>query len=309
MKTMLSVMLAPSQIPVIEELGPYLPLYGSYKLDGHRAVVMPDGRILTRSAKPHPNRNLPAFLRDLILISESCGLSFDGELCDTSVPFNELQSMLRDSSASLSGGLRFYVFDALRWGEEERTFEARQHVLKGIIKSHMPDNVILLEQVLHRTPSGIEAHYTRALNQGYEGLILRGGESEYKHGRATFRSGSMYKLKAFDTIDAKVIGYEQRKQLKDDAPDERNELGRKKRTHKAEHYGLADTVGCLRVRDELGRTYTCGWGRGWTDERKLELWRKIDECIGKWVEVSYMPFGTHELPRMPRVIRFRDDKD
>jgi hypothetical protein len=44
------------------------------------------------------------------------------------------------------------------------------------------------------------------------------------------------------------------------------------------------------------------------DEKKEYIWNHQDEFLGKFVEYKYMTVGMKDLPRIPKMIRMREDK-
>lgn len=296
-----SVLLAPSKIPDLSTL--QYPLLASYKLDGNRNLLK-QGTHLTRSMKVQPNANLVKHLKE---ITKDCrNMIYDGELWSPKISFSDLQSILRSHDAPIPSHVQFYVFDCLTVNEWESGDSDPYDVRIKRLKKY--PNVVVLSQTVVQKQQQIQDMYDKALRSGTEGLILRNPKSPYKWGRATLNEGIIFKLKPFDPLDAKIIGYEQQRSLNQDVDTGVNEIGRKKRTHKAEHYGLADTLGSLVVQDEQGRVFNCGWGEGWTHEKRKNLWDRRDELIGQWVIIRSMGVGEKNLPRMPQLISFRDSK-
>jgi ATP-dependent DNA ligase len=308
------VLLAPNELISPEDhwAAKRFPLWASVKYDGHRCLLH-KGEFLTRSMKAHPNLGLAHHLKEIAQWSDELGATFDGELYSHARPFNELQSILRSTEKEIPDDVVFHVFDYMpsnEWGSCKRPFEDRYAILGSIFKDHAEfQHVNQVEQFLVETPKDLTVAYERALKGGFEGLMLRNPFARYKHGRATVKENIIYKLKPFDTLDAKVIEVVQQQRVKDGIRRKLNELGRTARTFKAEDHELVDCAGALVVQDEKGRQFNVGWGRGWDYVKREELWRDRASLVGRWVEVRYMVVGEHELPRMPQLVRFRDDKE
>jgi DNA ligase-1 len=288
-------------------------MLASLKLDGRRCLVK-KGQLFSRTMKPQPNRNLPAHLKELLKASVELNLAIDGELFSPDLTFSELEGTFKREDGDIHPSIQLYAFDmmlASSWGQPHKAggFLDRNNNLRAFIERVKPANVTYLKQRMVSKASEVQALYEGALSSGYEGLILRDPNALYKHGRATVKEGIIFKMKPFDTLDAVVIGYEQQRQLKDGIERATNELGRTARTFKQEDYTVTDNLGALQVRDEKGREFSIGWGRGWTMAKRKELWDRRTTLVGQWVEVRFMVVGEKDLPRMPQLIRFREAKE
>lgn len=314
--SMKQVLLAPSEMPTPEEhqAAGRFPLLASHKLDGNRCLIY-KGKLLSRTMKPQPNENLPGYLAGICEYSKKFAWVFDGELYSHERPFSELQSILRSKDKPIPGDVNYHCFDGFpepSWddisgfGFEDRLEELKQRWTYSPITwanfQFVPEfkvsNVLILNTL-----------YESSIREGYEGLILRDPSGMYRHGRATVKQGIIFKMKAFDTLDAVVVGYEQQVEVNGTAVRATNEMGRTARTHKAGDHHPVNCMGSLQVRDEKGRAFSIGWGKGWDYAKRTELWNQRDSLVGRWVEVRHMVAGEKDLPRMPQLVRFRDDKE
>ena len=124
----------------------------------------------------------------------------------------------------------------------------------------------------------------QALNQGYEGIILRTPEGKYKCGRCTLREGIMVKLKRFVDSEAIITGTE--------------ELVRK-----GHHAG--GTLGSIIATDDSGTTFRIG--TGYTADQRLALWANRNVIIGK--TVKYKHSHGKSRPRNSVFIGIRHEDD
>lgn len=301
-----SVMLAPSELLPPEKLR--YPLLASAKLDGNRCLIRPDG-LFTRNMKPQPSAHLHERLAPMIDACAITGISLDGELWSPDMPFNELQSFIRAKDKPLPESIQFYCFDAIIWGyAHSDEFHERLRTARDMAEC-FPGIARYVEHARVNEPDDVRSLYASMMEMGYEGLILRDPCGHYKYGRATVNEALMFKAKPFETLDAQVIGWEEMLQMREGVERERNELGRMKRTTKAEdREGGTGIMGALIVRDEQGREFSAGWGRGWTQERRRQLWADREKITGKWVEIRYFAHGEKDFPRMPQILRFREEK-
>lgn len=300
------VLLAPNQMPGFDEHR--YPLFASLKLDGRRCLVQ-GGQLFSRTMKGQPNLHLPDHLKQLLKLSKAERLSFDGELYSHDIPFGELESTFKSLDAPVHPSIRFHCFDALptaSWGDCGLPFSARKQIVYDYLTGC--ENVVVVKQAEIGNAHQCRFAYESAIEAGYEGLILRTAGGRYKHGRATLKEGIIFKMKAFETADAVVIGFEEQVRLKAGVVRGVNELGRTAKTYRAEDHEPAGTMGALRVRDEAGREFNMGWGRGWTHLKRANLWARRAKLVGQWVEFRYMVAGEKDLPRMPQLLRFREAK-
>lgn len=307
---MKQVLLAPNKMLTAKQMAEqgWFPCLASYKLDGRRCLLTGD-RLLTRTMKPQPNLRLSQHLRKAMSVARTHRLYFDGELYAHTVPFGQLESIFKSRDAFIPPNIMFFVFDCVpadEWGECRRPYSERLQFLECL--KDVP-NVEVLRQHSLMSSEDVIKEYESALSLGYEGLILRRGEGLYKHGRATLNERNILKMKQFETADAVVIGFTEQKRLRADVVRRENEMGRTAKTYRQEDYEPAGTMGALRVRDEQGREFDLGWGRGWTARDRADLWTNREKLIGEWVEYRFMVAGEKDLPRMPQLIRFRETKE
>lgn len=300
------VMKAPHEI-LLPDQHTY-PLLVSTKLDGNRCFIL-NGKFYTRSMKPQPNQNLRRHLAGIAEWTERTGCAVDGELWSTEMEFNELQSVVRSHHVVIPDHVRFYAFDLLTAdGNLSLPFRERDYFLKDMYEYHGWLHTHYLSHFYIETPEALTWMYDTALRSGHEGLILRNPKGRYKAGRATVREGLMFKMKPFETIDAKVIGWSEQESIRMDAPRHLNEMGFLARTSRAEHLFKAGTMGSLQVMDETGRVFSIGWGPGWNHAKRQMLWNDRHNLLNQWVEVRAFPHGEKDLPRQPQLLRFREPK-
>ena len=293
-------MLAPNEKIDITTLK--YPLLVSYKLDGVRCIFK-DGKMYTRALKQFPNIQLRKRFEHLAKVSKMNNIILDGELLATSLTFNELSGLTRQLDKEIPQDLFFYCFDIIEKENFEIPFKNR---LNSLIKIRGEVNVKLLDQILVNTSIKINKLYERALKFDCDGLILRDPEGKYKFGRGTIKEGLIYKMKPFETFDAKIIGVTQATEVREGAEKKINELGRSVTSKKKDDRILINKASAFVVLyegKELKVTIAM------TDEEKEEVWKNKSKYIGRWIEYKGMLTGSKDLPRHPNFIRFRDDKE
>ena len=99
-----------------------------------------------------------------------------------------------------------YLFDVLYArgkSQIDEPFKNRRKVLEKIIEP-VPKKFELAEQLITGTAKDAEKFYSRAIEMGHEGLMIKNQEASYMPGA---RVGHMYKIKpVMDTLDLVIVG-------------------------------------------------------------------------------------------------------
>jgi DNA ligase 1 len=297
---MFKPMLAPNEKVDLKSLT--FPLIASYKFDGIRAIFM-NGEMYSRSLKQLPNAQLHARFETLKKYSKEHNVILDGELWSKSVPFNNLSGIIRQLDCSLPDDLNFYCFDNIENDDYNLPFENR--VIRYSLMLHF-DYFQKVKQHKVMSVGEVENLFKEALENGFEGLILRDPNGRYKHGRGTIKEGLIFKVKPFETFDAKIIGVIQATEVNPNAEKKINELGRSVTSKKKDDRILIEKASAFVVKyNGLDLKVTIAM----TDEEKELIWASRDDAIGKTIEFKGMLVGSKNLPRHPVMIRFREDKD
>lgn len=313
-----SCLLCPSLQPRFDQPEELLwPMLGSVKYDGVRALVMPDGRVLTRALKPHKNVNLPAHLAPLLRMANEYGMVLDMELYDESLKwFSDHMAVLGAHTKNIPSTFIPRVFDAIPINEWETKrfhmpyasrFDALETAceLRGLTD-------FLVYQYLVKSPDDASLALSEFLSQGHEGLILRSLSAPYKRGRATFNERIIYKLKPFDRVDAVILDVLPRRAMTEDARTTNRQVGPNgllERVYTKDSYVEVPMIGSLLVRPEdSNETSEVCFGKGFSLSDRAKLWELRAELIGKWVELEHLSIGAKTKLRHGRVVRFREDK-
>ena len=275
------------------------PVYASPKLDGIRAAVV-DGRLLSRTLKPIPNKHIYGQL------SKPKLNGLDGELIvgspTSSTCYNESVSnvMAFDKIPTYT----YYVFDN---HEVSGAFTKRfQELLASLGQWNKFPQICLLEQNLINNEDDLMAYEAAKVEEGYEGVIIRSPSALYKFGRSTVNEGALIKLKRFEDSEAEIIGFEE--ELKNGNAAETNELGRTKRSTAAAGLSGKGTLGAFQVRDVVtGVEFSIGTGL--TAAQRQEAWTLRHQNIGKLLKYKFFPVGVKVAPRHPVFLGFRDARD
>ena len=293
------------------------PLLASTKLDGIRCIFY-KGEILSRSLKQIQNKQLREKFEPIRAWTEKTGNVIDGEIYDPSLSFQEIVSFVMTEDLTdpktikKNGGileipetLNYYAFDFLYGGQTNHSFFERLKALADVI---IEIKSMCIHPVFHEvvnSEADVLKHFEWALNNNYEGLILRNPNSPYKCGRFTIKEGGAFKCKPFLTFDAKITGVEQSTEVNEDAEKKTNELGRSVTSKKIGDRHLIEKASAFWV-DYEGKPLKVVLAM--TDPEKVAVWANRDGLIGKTIEYKGMLVGSKDVPRHPVMIRFREDK-
>jgi len=273
------------------------PVFASPKLDGIRCSIV-DGKALSRTLKPIPNRHIYGQLSSPKLNG------LDGELI---VGSPTSKTCYTDSVSNVMAfdkvpDYTFYVFDMF---DSPADYSGRlKHIT--LISGNFAPHIKLLEQTLLTNEDYMLEYEAAKVAEGYEGIILRSPDAPYKFGRSTVNEGYLLKVKRFEDSEAEIVGFEEEMFNGNDA--EVNELGRTKRsTAKA---GLAGkgTLGAFLVRDVVsGIEFSIGTGL--TALQRGVFWQRREDYLGKLTKYKFFPVGVKDKPRHPVFLGMRDRAD
>jgi DNA ligase-1 len=278
------------------------PYYGSFKLDGIRAVIE-DGTSFSNSGKDLPSKyvqKLSLFLPD----------GLDGEWVYGNPAAEGCLELTKSAVMSIDwpekmdrNELRFYIFDQVSRGR----FEERYH---RYLQTPSRTWLVPLEQTLLESDDDIDTFYRHALQLGYEGIVLKNPHGVYKHGRATEKQNLHWKMKPFgkDTKEAVIIGWYPMQESMGRALT--NPLGLAERSYAQSEKRDVEMLGGWHVRDlRTDVEFSIGGGKGLTFEKRKELFKVGDDMIGKVLQYTDMSYGVVDKPRHPQYRGFRDKID
>jgi len=278
------------------------PVWASYKIDGVRCVIR-NGQALSRSLKPIPN----AYIRNRLERPEYEG--FDGELVVGSPRDKNVMQNTTSGVMSVAGEpeFLFIVFDYITDVTKDQPYWQRYTELSRKMGLVYDKHVPLLHQERIYNLAALDEMEERALDLGFEGLIIRDPESPYKYGRSTAKQGWMLKIKRFADSEAVVLGAQELMHNENEAFI--GELGQTKRSSHQENKVASGLLGALEVEDlNTGERFNIG--TGFTMEQRLRLWQNRHDLPRQIVKYkSFRQTGTKNAPRHPVFLGFRDERD
>lgn len=294
------------------------PIMASYKLDGFRCIFYEEQQ-RTASLKPFNNIHINEKFKPIVNYLEremQYRPLFDGELIAPSLPFNVFSGIFRSDEMILPEDTKFYMFDGVYCNNFDEPFSDRQWYVDKAYKA-FPDLIIPVEQKLLHSPDEVVSYYEEALSkthiyQGEEhfmcdGLILRNPDGRYKKGRATYRESLMFKLKPYQSFDAKIISVVEGTNVDKKADKKINEMGYSETSRKKNDRIPGGWASGFVVLHENQQELIVSIKA--TLEQKKEIWQHQEQYIDKYVEYKGLMVGAKDLPRHPTMIRMRPDKD
>lgn len=310
---MKSVLLAPNKQPDWSEVFDGNKVWWvSVKMDGTRCIIL-NGKAYTRAGKRFPNPRVDILLRPLLDLSAQYGYWFDMEIYDHMMEHHaQHNAVLMAHDKAIPPTMCARVFDggsSHDWEVPCSTYRDRFDRIAPIVQGCGSERCTVVQQLYVSDIETLQHLFHSALESGYEGLMVRDPDVLYKHGRATLKEASIFKMKPFETKDGRIIEVIQRRKLKEGVVRTKNELGRTKKIHTKDSYELDDNVGALKIEFSDGTTSEVTFAKGWSlKQRYEEIWLKRKKLIGMVCEVEHMSVGAKDKLRMGRLVRLRPDK-
>lgn len=283
------------------------PVYVQYKIDGVRMLVR-EGIATGRSMKKYKNKKMTEYF------SQGCFNGFDMEVGVTYPNDPDLCRLSTSVVNTIEGELPKFavVFDFLdeSFLEYGDTYSYRMDQLEDYLQQHeLPSDVeiILSKQYRIDSQEELEEFYTKALEMGYEGLIIRKQDAPHKSGRCTVREGSYLRMKPTGDSEGVVLRLEEAYENLNEA--KTNELGHTERSTHQENMKPKGMVGALWLRDiHTNEEVKVGAGK-LTHEQRKYFWENQEELVGELVKYAFLATGKKDKPRHPRYISHRAWED
>jgi DNA ligase-1 len=301
---------------------PNYPVAASPKLDGIRVIIV-DGVPMTRSLK-HPLPN--DFIRN-----ELTGLPwFDGEIIigDPSEPetcARTQSGVMSKSNPELEVNYTFFIFDLADPTQAQLTFGQRFNGLTKIrsaiveSKPHLAERLYILPHTIIADGQQLWNYERACVDQGYEGIMLRGLDGRYKHGRSTAKERILTKIKRWEDAEAIIIDVHEEMHNANEAVV--TPTGKTERSSHQENKVGKGTLGgytCITNRDSTNLfglehdggqvQFYLGAAANMKAEQRVALWQNRADLIGKKVTFKYQATDGAEKPRFPVFKNFRNDE-
>ena len=261
-----------------EEDIPSFPLLATPKVDGVRALMI-NGQLVSRTLKPIPNKRIRAILEPL-LPDGADGEIYCGDLYTTTSTA---------MSFDANGDFKFYWFD---WAHNVDTpYSKRVSSIETYTEVNEANEYVipLIPHAIYDI-KGLYEYEKQALDQGFEGIILRIPSGRYKSGRSTLKEALLVKFKRSADSEATIIGTEE---LIHRAKLQTDEAG--------------NTLGAIIARGADGTEFRIG--TGYTADQRLALWANRDMIVGKIVKYKHSDKGSKNKPRCAVFLGIRHEDD
>jgi DNA ligase-1 len=248
------------------------PVYTQPKLDGIRCIATADG-LWSRQGKPilavphiwEALKGAFEYNPDLIL---------DGELYadKLSQDFNKIISLVRKAKpspeelAESAAVIEYHVYDL---PSSTGTFRQRSGELRALVFRHLHRPIVFVETSVARDQSELDGFNAKFIQEGYEGQMIRVGESKYENKR----SKGLLKRKEFKDAEYEIVSINE---------------------------GLGNRSGMAGyVTYELGDGRTFGSGLRGSHEFCKQLLIDRDKYVGGQGTVRYFALTPEGIPRFP----------
>lgn len=198
------------------------PCRAQPKLDGLRGRFT-NGELFTRNGKKYHNfgkiieeaqalikKYLPSYI-------SSNNFTLDGELFTTQLPFEEISGLCRKKTVDEKAQarlklIRYHVFDCYAPENPTLTFNERSRLLFEMFdKAHNSKNIhsysclVLVPTITLCDNNDVIKHHDKYVQEGYEGIMLRRGDSPYQFKRCN----DLLKFKMFKDDEFLICGFEE----------------------------------------------------------------------------------------------------
>lgn len=301
-------MLALSETYDFEVYRPHLPLLGSYKLDGIRALQK-NGRMTSRSLIEFKSSYCHTICREVYE-------HFDGEMLikPRELPLGETIYHATFSAVMTHGAqeaIDWWVFDYAHMLTPSFTYADRLEHIKELTEDNPHPDIKVLEQRLLQTPEDMAAMEKEALDSGFEGLIVRRPDAPYHCNRSSFKQGYLMKIVRTLSSEAEIVDITEMMHNENEAKiDARGYTKRSSHQGNKTGTGMMGAFLCRDIHGKFGdNVWKCGIGDGMDHAFRDDVLRNWPRDKGKIFTYTFKPYGTKVAPRQPNYKRWRDRID
>ena len=274
------------------------PLLATPKIDGIRALIV-KGRLVSRSFRPLPNVAVRSALESVLPEGADGEITCGDLYATTSVVMSE------------SAGADSFQFSWFDWAYDlDAPYEHRVRAIEEYLNTHSTDRIpgitiVPLVPVSVNDYAELEEFDKTAIEQGYEGVVVRVPHGKYKCGRSTMKEGLMIKIKRFVDEEAEIIATEEL--MYNTNEQHSDNFGNAKKSSFKEGMVRGDTLGAI-----IAMTPDCKIfkiGTGFTMDERNALWANRDTIAGMLVKYKCADGGSKDMPRCPVFIGIRHKDD
>ena len=198
------------------------PCFVQPKLDGLRCVVYRDPTTgeIRRQSRTGTYFDTMAHIAESLapLFAKYPAVVLDGELYTTEIPFEELAGLIKTKKLTPSDTdklrvIEYHIYDIV---DETLPYHTRHDSIKKMFAQvaastassphKLPPYIRLVETIEAKTQAEFKAEFSRFIEEGYEGIMLRNKTGMY---RCNYRSHDLQKYKEFQEDEFRIIGFMQ----------------------------------------------------------------------------------------------------
>lgn len=289
------------------------------KIDGVRALNML-GPLTTRQLKPHANRHVSA------QFSHPDFVGFDGEMAAAQWTSPDLCMLTTSALSTIEGSpyVQWWIFDYVTPSTAslpylERLQRASNVVERVRVANEAGKQLLTVPWMMVRNMDELLERDMEALEQGFEGSIIRDPNAPHKQGRSTVREGGLLRIKRFVDFEIVVTRIIEGRHNSNEA--EINELGNTSRSTHQENMIPNGMVGAMEgeiIKDVLaldgsvlfraGHLVRIAAGRMTASERKA-CFENQRLAVGRIAKAQLFPKGIKDKPRFPTFQCWRSTTD
>lgn len=180
------------------------PVYLQPKFDGYRCMAS-NKHLLSLRGRLHSN--LDHIQKDIRKLNLPDSIHLDGELWSPSLSLYDIRSILgKKEMPERIKQIQFHVFDMYDAANPEMPFKERFSKLSRILRSSPMKFIQKVDTKKIDSISTIKSEFNKFVKKGFEGLIIRNGNGQYKLAK---RSHDVMKMKLFFTAKFEIKGYKE----------------------------------------------------------------------------------------------------
>ena len=215
------------------------------------------------------------------LFAKYPGVVLDGELYTTEIPFEELAGLIKTKKLTPQDMeklcvIEYHIYDII---DETLPYHARHDSIKKMFATvaastassphKLPPYICLVETIEAKIQAEFKAEFSRFIEEGYEGIMLRNKIGMY---RCNYRSHDLQKYKEFQEDEFLIVGF-----MEGDGRDK----------------GTVIWV-CETKEEKTFRVRPRG-----TIENRKKLFQMGEKYVGKMLTVIYQELTEEGKPRFP----------
>ena len=196
------------------------PCFVQPKLDGLRCVMYRDAATseIRRQSRTGTYFDTMAHIAESLapLFAKYPRVVLDGELYTTEIPFEELAGLIKTKKLTPEDMeklcvIEYHIYDII---DETMPYHARHDSIKKMFATvaastassphKLPPYICLVETIVAKTQAEFKAEFSRFIEEGYEGIMLRNKMGMY---RCNYRSHDLQKYKEFQEDEFRIIGF------------------------------------------------------------------------------------------------------